>query len=400
MPHERKRNLTPIVIQALKASAIVGVIGHRQTGKTTLCEHLSQDMRTLDSEEDLALCESGPNDFISHRPAPFMIDECQLSPRLFPALKNYVRTHQEPGQFLLTGSVRFTSRKAIRESLTGRVLITELLPMTWSEAHSLPMNPLLLRLHQKGLSALPRELKPRIAEGESAILQYLELGGLPGICFSRNAQHRMSKFKTHLATLLDRDLRLIVETTLPKMTLLALVSALARKQGSVLHWESLRRETGISTVTLKKLFSAFEALFLIRPMSQIGQSVPDTFYFEDAGLAKFLTGQLGKTLTLQDFTHFLFCNLREGYHYTDGVQYSMHSYRTRGGAFVPLIFQAFGHPLAVIPTLDRQASLSSLKSAESFLRSQPTGQAIIVHLGRESKILHSRLAALPWNIFI
>ncbi len=400
MPHERKRHLTPIVVQALKASSIVGVIGHRQTGKTTLCEHLSQDMRTLDREEDLILCESGPNDFISNRPAPFMIDECQLSPRLFPALKDYVRTHKKPGQFLLTGSIRFTSRKAIRESLTGRVLITELLPMTWSESHSLPLNPLLIELHQKGLSALPRELKPRLSESENGMLRYLELGGLPGICFGRNAQHRASKFRTHLDTLLDRDLRLIVETTLPKMTLLALISTLARTQGSILHWESLRRETGISTITLKKLFSALEALFLIRPMSQLGQSTPDTFYFEDAGLAKFLANQSSEFLTLQGFTHFLFCNLREGYHYTDGLQYSTHSYRTRGGAYVPLIFQAFGRPLAIIPTLDRQASLSSLKSAESFLKAHPSGYALIVHLGKETKVLHTRLASLPWNVLI
>jgi predicted AAA+ superfamily ATPase len=400
MPHERKRNLTPIVIQALKSSSIVGVIGHRQTGKTTLCEHLSQESTTLDREEDLALCESSPRDFISDRLAPFMVDECQFSPRLFPALKDYVRTHKMPGQFLLTGSVRFTSRRAIQESLTGRILITELLPMTWSESHSLPINSLLLNLHRKGVGALPRDLRSRTTESEEVISQYLGRGGLPGICFSRNAQHRLSKFRSHLDTLLDRDLRLIVETTLPKMTLLGLMATLARIQGSVISWESLRRETGISTLTLKKLFSAFEALFLIRPMSQLGRSVPDTFYFEDAGLAQFLTGHSGETLTLQSFTHFLFCNLRESYHYTDGVPYSMHSYRTRGGAYIPLVINTFGRPLAILPALDGQAPLSSLRSAESFLNAHSNGHAIIVHMGKEARVLHSRLASVPWHFLI
>jgi len=400
MPHERKRNLAPILATYLKGSPIVGVIGHRQTGKTTLCTHYSSSSCTLDREADLHLCESSPEEFIRNRNSPFMIDECQLAPRLFPALKEFVRTQKRVGQFLLSGSVRFSSRKAIHESLTGRILLAELLPLTWSESHELPINPLLMRIHTQGIQAVPTHFESRVACTEEVILHYLNTGGLPGICFTRSDAMRASKFKTHIDTVLDRDLRMIVETSLPKMTLLALLGALAATQGKPLNWESVRRDSGISVLTLKKLFSAFEALFILRPMSLIGKATPDTFYFEDTGLAHYLIGNRTNALGLQDFSHFLFCNLRETYHYRQDTPYSVQTYRTRGGAFVPLIFQAFKHPLAILPSLDRQPTLSSLRSAESFLADHKNAQALIVHFGTESRVHHSRLASVPWNWLI
>ena len=50
-------------------------------------------------------------------------------PELFPALKEFVRLHKKPGQFLLTGSVRFSSRKANGESLTGRIVTIKIPPL-------------------------------------------------------------------------------------------------------------------------------------------------------------------------------------------------------------------------------------------------------------------------------
>src|SRR6185437_5086141 len=116
----------------------------------------------------------------------------------------------------------------------------------------------------------------------------------------------------------------ILDTSLPKMSLLALLGVLALSQGNSLNWEKLRRETGISVVTLKKIFSAFEALFILRSITLIGKAVPESYYFEDAGLASYLAGGRMPALNLQGFSHFLFCNLREAYHYRQDTSYSIH----------------------------------------------------------------------------
>src|ERR1035437_9889529 len=130
MPHFRSRHLSSLISKALRFSPIVGVLGHRQVGKTTLCGALGKDYLSFDRAEFLDQGIHSPETLLrSHQALPLVLDECQLAPPLFPALKEWVRTHPKPGQFLLSGSVRFTSRKAIRESLTGRIINWALLPL-------------------------------------------------------------------------------------------------------------------------------------------------------------------------------------------------------------------------------------------------------------------------------
>ncbi len=81
-----------------------------------------------------------PKRFISsYKNYPGTIDECQLEPKLFLTLKEWVSTQKRPGQFVLSGSVRFTSRQAIRESLAGRMVMAEMLPFSVSEILQEPL---------------------------------------------------------------------------------------------------------------------------------------------------------------------------------------------------------------------------------------------------------------------
>jgi len=107
----------------------------------------------------MSQAQASPTVFLASKPGhPLVIDECQLAPALFPALKEWVRVRKSPGQFLLTGSVRFSSRKAIRESLTGRMIAWELLPMDWSEMHGTPLPDTVIRqLLLAGRRNPPRE---------------------------------------------------------------------------------------------------------------------------------------------------------------------------------------------------------------------------------------------------
>ena len=134
MAHERIRHASDRLKRLLGFSPIVGIFGHRQVGKTTLLSRHVRSYATLDLRAQLDRAEADPQAFVSSATEyPFGIDEAQLAPALFPALKEHVRVHRRPGQFILSGSVRFTSRKAIRESLTGRIVHLELLPFTQAE---------------------------------------------------------------------------------------------------------------------------------------------------------------------------------------------------------------------------------------------------------------------------
>ncbi len=150
MPHQRARYAAELLKKALHFSPIVGVVGQRQTGKTTLSSQFCEEYQTLDGSGELTLAEADPFSYLQGRRHPFAVDECQLCPPLFPALKEQVRIHPKMGQFILTGSVRFTSRAAIRESLTGRIVTIELLPLSLSESSNGPLNRILSHLLKKG----------------------------------------------------------------------------------------------------------------------------------------------------------------------------------------------------------------------------------------------------------
>ena len=154
MAHERKRHVRDLLLQRLKFSPIVGVFGHRQVGKSTLIAKIANEYRTLDDVATLEFAHEQPKKFIqSMKQHPAAIDECQMEPRLFPTLKERVRISKRPGQFILSGSVRFTSRKAIRESLAGRMASIECLPFSVSELVQEELNLVLPGLiHEKRFS--------------------------------------------------------------------------------------------------------------------------------------------------------------------------------------------------------------------------------------------------------
>jgi predicted AAA+ superfamily ATPase len=66
--------------------------------------------------------------------------------------------------------------------------------------------------------------------GPRAFTQYLEQGGLPGICFFRDAHVRTGKLEAHLDTLLNCDIRQVYSTTLLHGSLRSLLEYTARHQ--------------------------------------------------------------------------------------------------------------------------------------------------------------------------
>lgn len=98
MPHLRSRHVRPYFEKLCAFSPLVGVFGHRQTGKTTLVSAPSKNYVTFDSAKVLMRCNEDAESFIrSERSRRTTIDGCQLSPPLFPALKDWVRTHKTRG---------------------------------------------------------------------------------------------------------------------------------------------------------------------------------------------------------------------------------------------------------------------------------------------------------------
>jgi uncharacterized protein len=396
MPHARQRFLASAISRALAYSPIVGVLGQRQVGKTTLLESASAEYATFDRAIILAQANADAERFLQGHAAPFGIDEAQLCPPLFPALKEHVRVDKRKGRFLLSGSVRFTSKADIRESLTGRIVSLELLPFTQAEADGRALPDLCARLlkvrAEKDLTFLAGTgAKPAVFS------RYLAQGGLPGICFFRDVQVRNEKFAAHLDTLLNRDIRQIYPTTLLYGSLRALLEYLARNQGRPFELADAARASQISSVTLKRVMFALEALFLIRVVPALEQGKP-TVFLEDQGMASWLAGAAAGSA--DDIVRGLYANLRQEVHYRPDPGNRISHWRTRHEAEVPLVFDLPQGRLGFIATTLEEPAAKSLGSANAFLRRFPAARVVLAYAGRKIVFKAPSMVWIPYWLLI
>ena len=396
MPHERRRHLTAVLEHLAKLSPLVGLLGHRQVGKTTLLEAISRHYLSLDDETHVNAANSDPKAFVAaHRFLGTAIDECQLSPKLFPALKERVRLDKRPGQFYLSGSVRFTSKKMIQESLTGRIMSVELLPMTLSELDRQPLPEHLSRLFRvrrwedSGFGILgAREHGRRMR----LIEQYEVRGGLPGACFIRQEKLRALKLMQQLETILDRDLRQVQATTLTLPDLLRYVRRLADNDGDPIQYQALKRATGITPPTQKKLLFALEATFILRHVPLEGDFHGSALFFEDHAEASVLA----QTPITPDrrWEGLVYRNLREQVFYQLGENVSFFQYRTRGGARVPFAIRSAESTLGFIPLLGAPTRMA-IAAAQSFLRKYVNGRVILITDENTLRVIDDRTLLVP-----
>jgi predicted AAA+ superfamily ATPase len=404
LAHIRKRHLELYIEKLLGFSPIVGLLGHRQSGKTTLMTEIVRTYQTMDQRASMQAADSDPDGFIAKLTGIRNgIDECQLSPALFPALKERVRLDKRPGQFILTGSVRFTSKKAIRESLTGRIINVTLHPMVVTELLQISESEALRHFLMKGVSGAEIFLASRkikaatLREGAKILQAYGEIGGLPGVCFVRDSGLRNQKLSSQLETILDRDLRQIFPTTLSLDALRRVLETLALKNAQPLEWSALSRDCRVSVPTLRKLLSAFESLFLVSFLAAEGSEKKQALIFEDAGELSFLAE--GRLNDLAVWSATVISHVRTILdvpltgHYKYPCRFSQ--YRTRGGAFVPLVVRCGQKVLGIIPMVEENPGLQVLGSAKSFLKANPEGSVICVHPHERTQLVSKNLLSLP-----
>lgn len=390
MPHFRSRYLGPLLKKDLSWSPVVSVLGMRQVGKTTLLKMVGTSYFSLDDEALRLKWKTGDWSLLESGSKPIVIDEAQKLPGIFERVKLLVDQTRKPGQFFLTGSVRFLSRKEIRESLTGRTSILELLPLTIREAHSQPLSTFFEKLVNVDLDTFTKEFKQSNFFTHTQIEHYLSHGGMPGICFKRDLQVQRQMRDAHLETLLLRDLQLLIRTKVPYEKLRALLQFIAQSQGQLISLSSISRQVQISTPTVIQLIQAFVDLFILKPHGK-------SWYFTDCGMASHL-GAARVENPLFQMERWIHSEIRAQLSYQHRSSFEFSSFSTRGGARVPFIIQIKGKPtiaMAVDPS--KGASEKSLKSLTAFQKkSKKPVLSVVLHTGQEAYCSSTGALCIPY----
>ena len=139
--HFRARKIESIMLKRMKIFPVLGLIGPRQVGKSSFLmkqwsQHHNAKYLTLDKFEVAARAKRAPDQLLisesEHSTQHVIIDEIQKVPHLFDSIKALVDEHPGVGKFTVSGSVNFSQKSGVRESLAGRLGVTRLYPMDFS----------------------------------------------------------------------------------------------------------------------------------------------------------------------------------------------------------------------------------------------------------------------------
>ncbi len=126
-----------ILKKKLEGKGAVLIEGPKWCGKTTTAEQIAKSVLYMDDpakkEQNLTMSEVDPGQLLKGN-TPRLIDEWQLAPKLWDAIRFEVDHRRELGQFILTGSAVPPDTSDISHSGTGRFARITMRPMSLYES--------------------------------------------------------------------------------------------------------------------------------------------------------------------------------------------------------------------------------------------------------------------------
>lgn len=284
------RSLEPVLRQAASEFPAVVLTGPRQSGKTTLLQHLfGEDYQYVSLEPpDIRLAATDdPRAFLEMYSPPVIFDEVQYVPNLLPYIKEKIDgDRHRSGQYLLTGSQNLLLAEKVTESLAGRAAMLRLWPLSRREMEG---NPQLGLPWESGWKA-----SSRVSDAFGSLWQALLRGGYPEPVTQPRRNLRLWH-ASYIQTYLERDVRTIRQVG-DLTQYQNFLRVLAARSAQLLNLSDVARDLGVSVNTIKSWLSVLEATYqviVLRPyFANVGKRLVKTakVYFTDTGTLCHLTG--------------------------------------------------------------------------------------------------------------
>lgn len=137
MENYRKRIVDEILKKKLKGKGAVLIQGPKWCGKTTTAEQIAKSILYMskpdEKEQNLTLTEINPS-LLLQGETPRLIDEWQIAPKLWDAIRYEIDHRNAEGQFVLTGSSVPAKMDEVTHTGTGRFSWLLMRPMSLYES--------------------------------------------------------------------------------------------------------------------------------------------------------------------------------------------------------------------------------------------------------------------------
>ncbi|HXX64607.1 MAG TPA: ATP-binding protein [Bacteroidota bacterium] len=260
---QRKKDRLAIVA-ALGRHPVVGIIGARQVGKTTLARELQRRMRgpatyfDLENPEELSRL-GDPMLALKNLRGMIVIDEVQRMPELFKIVRVLVDRRPSPSRFLILGSASPALVRQGSESLAGRVHYHELQGFSLDEIGTKNADRLWIR------------------------------GGFPRSYLASSNAASIEWRKSFISTFLERDLPQL-GVSIRSTTLRRFWMMLAHYHGQVWNSSELARSFGVADTTVRNYLDLLSNALVVRQIpawhENIGkrQVKAPKIYLADSGI--------------------------------------------------------------------------------------------------------------------
>ncbi len=228
------------VEQLLRQFPVVGILGVRQCGKTTLAGQVAAARRGATERFDLENPIdrerlSDPMLTLAPLRGLVILDEIQRMPDLFPVLRVLADRKPVRTRFLVLGSASPDLLRQSSESLAGRIAYMELEGFTLLEIPPKQNGRLWLR------------------------------GGLPPSFLARTNQESLTWRKSYIRTFLERDLPQLGVRT-PSVTLERFWTMLAHYHGQTWNASEFARSFGVSDQSVRRYLDLLTSTFVVRQL--------------------------------------------------------------------------------------------------------------------------------------
>ena len=322
----KKRIADQILADKLEASGAVLIEGPKFCGKTTLAKQQAGSVLSMaDSDklsQNLALAKTNITKLLVGD-TPRLIDEWQIAPQFWDAVRNEVDRREDDGQFILTGSAvppkpkkdkegNVIQEEQIHHTGTGRISRLKLRTMTLWESED-----------STGMVSLGELFKnPESVDGESHIdldrLAYLTCrGGWPKAVLKKSDKAALAQAFDYFDSVVNSDIKRVDDVDRDEELAKRIMRSYARNQasqataGTILADIKNNGDEQMSENTVYSYIKALREIFVIEDSiawnpnlrSKTAIRTSDTRYFIDPSIATAALG-LGPNDLINDLNTF------------------------------------------------------------------------------------------------
>ena len=337
---------------ALKAMGAVLIEGPKWCGKTSTAERIAKSVLYMQDpdtfEENMLKAKTKPS-LLLEGETPRLLDEWQVAPVLWNAVRFAVDKRQEMGQFILTGSV-VPTRTEDMHSGTGRISRMKMRTMSLFESGE-SSGEISLRDIFDGKTEMFGKSKVSLEQVAFALTR----GGWPAAINERNEILAIKKASDYCEAIINEDISRIDNVEKSPDRVRRLMRSLSRNISSEASTTTILKDMqandeSLSQVTIDQYINALKMLYVIddlpawspRLRSKTAIRTTAKRHFSDPSIA---TATLGATTSrlFDDFSTFglLFEALciRDLRIYADSLNADVYHYRDAKGIEVDAIIQ-------------------------------------------------------------